>query len=94
LPRLGQPLFAKLPKLEVSDVIAFGGELLEADIPKISDLLKFEESSVYICPSGVKLGGTTYPAGFSFKAGMLFLEHRADVEGSESSCSLFRTARC
>ncbi|KAJ7911531.1 hypothetical protein B0H13DRAFT_1614506 [Mycena leptocephala] len=76
-----QMLFGSLKRLAMSDVVALAAELVQEDIPKISDnLIKFEELSVYLCPFGVVLGTTTYPSGFSFKADMILFEKRATIE--------------
>ncbi|KAF8557569.1 hypothetical protein OG21DRAFT_277948 [Imleria badia] len=76
-----QMLCGELKNLDISDVVTFAGQLVQQDIPKISDgLLKFEELRLYIRPIGVVLGTTPYPAGFSFMADLLFLEKRANVQ--------------
>ena len=80
---LGQLLYGELKNLDISDVVTFAGELVQEDIPKIPDgLLKFEELKLYICPFGVVLGATVYPAGFSFKADLLFFQKRANIDCS------------
>lgn len=82
---LGQLLSGELKKLDISDVVTFAGELVQQDIPKIPDgLLRFEELRLYICPYGVVLGKTVYPQGFSFKADLIFLGKRANIE-----CSMY-----
>ena len=82
---LGQLLYGELKNLDISDVVTFAGDLVQEDIPKIPDgLLKFEELKLYICPSGVVLGTTVYPAGFSFMADLLFFQKRANID-----CSMY-----
>lgn len=81
IPTPGQMLKGSLKKLAISDVVSLAAELLQEDIPQISEnLIKFEELSIYVCPFGVVLGTTTYPQGFSFKADMMFFEKRANIE--------------
>ena len=82
---LGQLLYGELKNLDISDVVTFAGDLVQEDIPKIPDgLLKFEELKLYICPFGVVLGTTVYPAGFSFMADLLFFQKRANID-----CSMY-----
>lgn len=80
----GQLLEGSLKKLDISDIVSFAGELLHEEIPKVPDVIRFEELSLYVCPFGVVLGTTTYPQGFSFKADLVFLQKRANIE-----CSMF-----
>jgi hypothetical protein len=76
----GQLLEGELKKLGLSDLTSFAGQLLKQDIPKVPDLIRFEELSLYVCPFGVTLGTTSYPQGFSFNADLTFLEKRANIK--------------
>lgn len=76
-------MYGEVKKLSISDVVAFCGQLLQEDIPKVpDDLLRFEELRLYICPFGVVLGTVSYPQGFSFKADLMFFGKRANIECS------------
>ena len=76
----GELLYAKIQKLNIAEVIAFAGKVMQCSLPQTPrDFLRFEEVKIYICPAGVTIGAATYPQGFSFMARMIIFGKKAEV---------------
>ncbi|KAI0761189.1 hypothetical protein BD413DRAFT_617238 [Trametes elegans] len=67
--------YGQLKKFGIQDVVAFARTVTQLYIPTPPNFIAFEDVKLYIS-TGVTLGTTTYPAGFSFTASLaLFGTH-------------------
>ncbi|CUA71097.1 ABC transporter G family member 18 [Rhizoctonia solani] len=74
-------LSAKVQSLNITDVVDFASTLTDAHIPDPPrDFLDFQDVELYICPTGVYIGTTFYPQGFSFQADVILFGKRADIK--------------
>ncbi|CAE6440418.1 unnamed protein product, partial [Rhizoctonia solani] len=74
-------LSAKVQSLNITDVVDFASAIIDTHIPDPPrDFLDFRNVELYICPTGVQIGTTFYPQGFSFQADVILFGKRADVK--------------
>ncbi|KAK7690711.1 hypothetical protein QCA50_005810 [Cerrena zonata] len=73
-------LYAEVQSLNITDVAEFASDIVGVPIPDPPrDFLDFEEVKLYICPTGVVIGTTFYPQGFSFQADLILFGKRANI---------------